>query len=84
MISAGRTLTSAVLLKLTLSSTGASSGAVKLWPCSWTFQRYGFFPSVYYYQGRAREGMKARGYVDCFRKYLSIRGHSSQDPRSRT
>jgi serine/threonine protein kinase/Flp pilus assembly protein TadD len=40
---------------------------------------YGFFPSVYYYQGRAREGMKVGGYVDCYRKYLDIRGRSSDD-----
>jgi len=41
---------------------------------------YGFFPSVYYYQGRAREGMKVSGYVDSYKKYLDIRGRSPVDP----
>ncbi len=41
---------------------------------------YGFFPPVYYYQGRAREGMKVSGYVDSYKKYIDIRGRSSVDP----
>ncbi len=40
---------------------------------------YGFFPPVYYYQGRAREGMKVGGFVESYRKYLSIRGNSPED-----
>jgi len=41
---------------------------------------YAYFPPVYYYQGRAREGMKSEGFADFYRKYLSIRGKSSDDP----
>ncbi len=40
---------------------------------------YGYFPPVYYYQGRAREGMKTAGYADFYKKYLSIRGQSTED-----
>jgi serine/threonine protein kinase/tetratricopeptide (TPR) repeat protein len=35
---------------------------------------YGYFPPVYYYQGRAREGMKTAGFRESYRKYLNIRG----------
>ena len=41
---------------------------------------YEYFPPVYYYEGRAREGMKADGFADFYRKYLGIRGQSSDDP----
>ncbi len=41
---------------------------------------YGYFPAVYYYQGRVREGMKSAGFADSYRSYLSIRGNSNQDP----
>jgi tetratricopeptide (TPR) repeat protein/predicted Ser/Thr protein kinase len=41
---------------------------------------YGYFPPVYYYQGRAREGMKTAGYADSYQRYLSIRGQSGEDP----
>ena len=41
---------------------------------------YGYFPPVYYYQGRAREGIKTSGYADSYKKYLSIRGQSGEDP----
>ncbi len=41
---------------------------------------YGYFPAVYYYQGRAREGMKAEGFADSYREYLKIRGASTEDP----
>ena len=41
---------------------------------------YAYFPPVYYYQGRAREGMKSDGFADFYRKYLAIRGQSSDDP----
>jgi tetratricopeptide (TPR) repeat protein/tRNA A-37 threonylcarbamoyl transferase component Bud32 len=41
---------------------------------------YGYFPTVYYYQGRAREGMKADGFADSYREYLKIRGKSTEDP----
>jgi tetratricopeptide (TPR) repeat protein/tRNA A-37 threonylcarbamoyl transferase component Bud32 len=41
---------------------------------------YAYFPFVYYYEGRAREGMKSSGYADFYRSYLAIRGQSSDDP----
>ena len=41
---------------------------------------YEYFPAVYYYEGRAREGMKSAGYADFYRNYLAIRGQSSDDP----
>lgn len=41
---------------------------------------YGYFPPVYYYQGRVREGMKISGFEDSYRKYLNIRGNGSEDP----
>ena len=41
---------------------------------------YGYFPPVYYYQGRAREGMKTAGFADSYKKYLSIRGSAGEDP----
>jgi eukaryotic-like serine/threonine-protein kinase len=41
---------------------------------------YAYFPPVYYYQGRAREGMKSAGFADFYKKYLGIRGQSSDDP----
>ena len=40
---------------------------------------YGYFPPVYYYQGRAREGMKTAGYADSYKKYVSIRGSAGED-----
>jgi tetratricopeptide (TPR) repeat protein len=41
---------------------------------------YGYFPPVYYYQGRAREGMKTAGFADSYNKYLSIRRQAPEDP----
>jgi eukaryotic-like serine/threonine-protein kinase len=41
---------------------------------------YGYFPPVYYYLGRAREGLQTAGYADVYREYLKIRGNSPQDP----
>ena len=41
---------------------------------------YEYFPPVYYYEGRAREGMKSVGFADFYRSYLAIRGQSSDDP----
>jgi eukaryotic-like serine/threonine-protein kinase len=41
---------------------------------------YGYFPSVYYYQGRSREGLNSEGFAESYRTYLSIRGNSSEDP----
>jgi eukaryotic-like serine/threonine-protein kinase len=41
---------------------------------------YAYFPTVYYYQGRVREGMKSEGFADFYKTYLSIRGKSTEDP----
>jgi tetratricopeptide (TPR) repeat protein len=39
---------------------------------------YGYFPAVYYYQGRVREGLKA-GFAESYKSYLSIRGKTGED-----
>ena len=41
---------------------------------------YAYLPYVYYYQGRAREGMKSDSFADLYKTYLGIRGQASQDP----
>jgi tetratricopeptide (TPR) repeat protein/predicted Ser/Thr protein kinase len=41
---------------------------------------YSYLPLVYYYQGRAREGLKSPGSADSYRTYLSIRGQAGEDP----
>jgi tetratricopeptide (TPR) repeat protein len=41
---------------------------------------YGYFPYVYYYQGRVRQGLKTPAFADSYRTYLSIRGQSAEDP----
>jgi tetratricopeptide (TPR) repeat protein len=41
---------------------------------------YGYFPPVYFYEGRARESFKAEGYADLYREYLKVRGNSTEDP----
>jgi eukaryotic-like serine/threonine-protein kinase len=41
---------------------------------------YGYFPPVYYYLGRAREGLQTAGFTDVYGEYLKIRGASSEDP----
>jgi hypothetical protein len=41
---------------------------------------YAWFPPVYYYQGRAREGMKSAGFADFYKSYLGIRGQAPDDP----
>jgi tetratricopeptide (TPR) repeat protein len=40
---------------------------------------FGFFPSVYYYQGRVRESLKSVGSVESYGTYLGIRGASRED-----
>ena len=46
------------------------------------FPTFAYFPAVYYYQGRTREGMKSDGYADLYKNYLAIRGRSSEDKLS--
>jgi tetratricopeptide (TPR) repeat protein len=41
---------------------------------------FGLFPPVFYYQGRAREGLKSTGFADSYRAFLAIRGSSADDP----
>lgn len=41
---------------------------------------FGYFPPVYYYQGRVREEMKTARFVDSYKLYLDIRGQTAQDP----
>jgi serine/threonine protein kinase/tetratricopeptide (TPR) repeat protein len=41
---------------------------------------YGYFPPVYYYLGRAGEGLQTTGYRDMYAEYLKIRGKSTEDP----
>jgi eukaryotic-like serine/threonine-protein kinase len=41
---------------------------------------YGYFPQVYYYQGRVREGLKSEGFKESYKKYLEIRGAAGEDP----
>ena len=44
------------------------------------FPTFGYFPPVYYLQGRAREGLKSPGFADSYRTYLSMRGQAGEDP----
>jgi len=41
---------------------------------------YAYFPVVYYYQGRVREGLKAFNFAEPYRRYLDIREKAGEDP----
>jgi eukaryotic-like serine/threonine-protein kinase len=41
---------------------------------------YGYFPPVYYYQGRVREGLKSAGFAESYKQYVNIRGKAGEDP----
>lgn len=41
---------------------------------------YGYFPPVYYYQGRVREGLKSPESVSSYHAYLNIREKAGEDP----
>jgi len=41
---------------------------------------YSYFPVVYYYTGRVREGLKSADFADFYRNYLNIRNNSAEDP----
>jgi hypothetical protein len=41
---------------------------------------FGYFPAVYYYQGRVREELKSERFAESYRTYLTIRGESKEDP----
>ena len=44
---------------------------------------YGYFPPVYYYQGRVRQELNTAAFADSYREYLKIRGASTEDPLAR-
>ena len=39
---------------------------------------FGYFPTVYYYQGLVREGLKSAKAADSYREYLKLRGASTE------
>jgi tetratricopeptide (TPR) repeat protein len=41
---------------------------------------YGYFPQVYYYVGRTREGLGTASFADSYRAFLAIRGTTNEDP----
>jgi eukaryotic-like serine/threonine-protein kinase len=41
---------------------------------------YAYLPSVYYYQGRVRDGLKIAGAAESYKNYLGFRGRSKEDP----
>jgi eukaryotic-like serine/threonine-protein kinase len=41
---------------------------------------YSYLPPVYYFQGKARDGLKSPGASDSYRTYLGIRGKAGEDP----
>jgi tetratricopeptide (TPR) repeat protein/predicted Ser/Thr protein kinase len=41
---------------------------------------YGYFPYVYYYQGRVRQGLKTPAFSESYRTFLRTRGQSTEDP----
>jgi eukaryotic-like serine/threonine-protein kinase len=41
---------------------------------------FAYFPPIYYYQGRVREGVKSPGFAEPYRTYLAIRGKAGEDP----
>jgi tetratricopeptide (TPR) repeat protein/tRNA A-37 threonylcarbamoyl transferase component Bud32 len=40
---------------------------------------FAYFPAVFYYQGRVRQGMTSLNFADSYRAYLEIRGASKED-----
>jgi hypothetical protein len=41
---------------------------------------YSYFPLVYFYQGRVREGLHSAGFAEAYRSYVKIRGAAAEDP----
>jgi tetratricopeptide (TPR) repeat protein len=39
-----------------------------------------YYPPVFYYQGKAREGLKSPGAADCYRTYDRLRAKAGEDP----
>jgi serine/threonine protein kinase/tetratricopeptide (TPR) repeat protein len=40
---------------------------------------FAYFPPIYYYQGRVREGLKSPGFAEPYRTYLNIRAQAGED-----
>ncbi len=41
---------------------------------------FGYLPWVYYYQGRARQGLNSAECAESYRVYLNIRAKAAEDP----
>jgi tetratricopeptide (TPR) repeat protein len=41
---------------------------------------YAYFPQLYYYQGRVREGLNSAGFAESYGTYLGIREKAGEDP----
>lgn len=41
---------------------------------------YGYFPAVYYYEGRVHQDLKSPDFADSYRTYLGIREKAGEDP----
>jgi len=41
---------------------------------------FGYFPTVYYFQGRVREQMKIDGFAESYGQYIAARNGSTEDP----
>ena len=41
---------------------------------------FAYFPPLYYYEGRVREGLKSPGFAEAYHTYLDIRGKATDDP----
>jgi tetratricopeptide (TPR) repeat protein len=41
---------------------------------------YAYLPPIFYYQGRALQGLRSHGFGDSLQTYVSMRGQSKDDP----
>jgi tetratricopeptide (TPR) repeat protein len=41
---------------------------------------FAYFPPIYFYQGRVREGLKSPGFAEPYHTYIGIRGKAAEDP----
>ena len=41
---------------------------------------FAYFPAVYYFQGRVRDGLRNAGFTESYKAYLAFRGESKEDP----
>ena len=75
------TLVSCVVIVSAVSFTSTSRRRDQVFPPHTT---YGYFPPVYYYQRRVRQGLKNARFANSYRAYLDIRGVSKKTCFSRT